>query len=76
MDASEPGTGNWLKYVRSCSMLQQRNLRAVQRKDEIFYTATKDISVGQELLLFNDDAVVPETQGDNQILYLFNRTAY
>lgn len=63
VDASEPGTGNWLKYVRSCSELQQRNVRAIQNKDEIFYTASKDIDVSQELLLFNDDAVVPEIQG-------------
>lgn len=63
VDASEPGSGNWLKYVRSCSELSQRNLKAVQSKDKIYYWATKDIEVQQELLLFNDDAVMPETEG-------------
>ncbi|XP_067951190.1 histone-lysine N-methyltransferase MECOM-like [Watersipora subatra] len=62
VDASEPGSGNWLKYVRSCSTLPQRNVMAVQCNDEIFYKATVNIDIGCELLLFNDDAVVPESQ--------------
>ena len=63
VDASETGSGNWLKYVRSCSAVSQRNVMAVQCKEEIYYKATEDIAVGKELLLFNDDAVIPENEG-------------
>lgn len=60
VDASDPGSGNWLKYVRSCSDELLRNVMAVQRDDRIYYKATRDIEVGSELLLYNDDAVLPE----------------
>ena len=63
VDASEPGTGNWLKYVRSCSSVSKRNLMVIQRCDEIYYKTTRDIKVGEELLLHNDDTVVHESEG-------------
>ena len=34
-DASEPGTGNWMKYVRSSEDVQQRNVMAVQVDEQV-----------------------------------------
>ena len=69
VDASEPGTGNWLKYVRSCSSLSKRNIMAVQSCEEIYYKAKRDIKVGEELLLHNDDAVIPESEQGKYYIY-------
>lgn len=49
--------------------MSQRNVMAVQIADEIYYKATEEISVGEELLLFNDDSVVLE--GDGKLCSLF-----
>ena len=35
VDSSEPGTGNWMKYVRSASDPNQQNLMAVQVHDQV-----------------------------------------
>ena len=35
VDASETGTGNWLKYVRSTAESGQQNLMAVQVQDKV-----------------------------------------
>lgn len=65
IDASDPGSGNWLKYVRSCSDDRQRNVRAIQgRDDRIYYMATRDVDVGRELLLYNDEPVTVAAQGE------------
>ena len=34
-DASEPGTGNWMKYVRSSELIHQRNVMAVQVDEQV-----------------------------------------
>jgi len=38
IDASEPGTGNWLKYVRSSGKESEKNIMAVQVKDQVGIT--------------------------------------
>ncbi len=35
VDSSEPGTGNWMKYIRSASDPNQQNLMAVQVHDQV-----------------------------------------
>ena len=35
IDASEPGSGNWLKYVRSSQDPLQQNVMAVQVQDQV-----------------------------------------
>jgi hypothetical protein len=35
VDAHEPGSGNWLKYVRSTQERQQQNVMAVQVEDQV-----------------------------------------
>ena len=36
LDASEPGTGNWLKYVRSSDLIPHRNVMAVQVEEQVY----------------------------------------
>ena len=35
LDAGQRGTGNWMKFVRSSSEESQRNLMALQVKDQV-----------------------------------------
>lgn len=49
IDASEPGTGNWLKYVRSTSDPRQQNVMALQADDQVRHsTQVRDLGVGCE----------------------------
>ncbi|XP_013393556.1 PR domain zinc finger protein 16 isoform X2 [Lingula anatina] len=65
VDASDPGTGNWMKYVRSALSRQEQNLMAVQADDQVYYKAIKDISPGEEMLLYARDAVYAENEVDS-----------
>ena len=35
IDASEKGSGNWMKYIRNCSRSENQNLMAVQIEEEV-----------------------------------------
>jgi hypothetical protein len=35
IDASETGTGNWMKYIRSCTRSENQNLMAVQIEEDV-----------------------------------------
>lgn len=35
LDASQRGTGNWMKFIRSSSQQDDRNLMAMQVKDQV-----------------------------------------
>ncbi|XP_064642215.1 histone-lysine N-methyltransferase MECOM-like isoform X2 [Lineus longissimus] len=62
VDAREPGSGNWLKYVRGTQERQQQNMMAVQVEDQVYYKALKDIAPGDEMLLYAKDAVYLENE--------------
>ncbi|XP_061162416.1 histone-lysine N-methyltransferase MECOM-like isoform X2 [Saccostrea echinata] len=57
IDASETGTGNWMKYIRSSTRSESQNLMAVQTEEEIYYKSMRDILPGEEMLLYPSDPV-------------------
>ncbi|KAL8624326.1 hypothetical protein ACOMHN_044757 [Nucella lapillus] len=68
-DASEPGTGNWMKYVRSSEDSSQRNVMAVQVDEQVFYKAVRDIRPGEEMLLYARDALYPEIELETMAMH-------
>nr|KAG5698934.1 hypothetical protein BaRGS_024855 [Batillaria attramentaria] len=62
LDASEPGSGNWMKYVRSTEQVLERNMMAVQVDEQVFYKSVRDIEPGEEMLLYARDALYPEME--------------
>ncbi|XP_070560845.1 LOW QUALITY PROTEIN: histone-lysine N-methyltransferase MECOM-like [Ptychodera flava] len=56
IDASEPGTGNWMKYVRSAPVLEEQNMIAVQINEQVHYKVIKPIQPGEELMVIKDAA--------------------
>ncbi|XP_014665325.1 PREDICTED: PR domain zinc finger protein 16-like isoform X2 [Priapulus caudatus] len=65
IDATEPGTGNWMKFVRSAKAVEEQNVMAVQVESQVYYKAIKDIEAGEEMLLYERDAVYPESELEN-----------
>ncbi|XP_072442350.1 histone-lysine N-methyltransferase PRDM16 isoform X5 [Chiloscyllium punctatum] len=60
IDASQAGSGNWLKYIRSARSYNQQNLIACQINDQIYYKVIKEVKSGDELLVFMKDGVYPD----------------
>ncbi|XP_022090222.1 PR domain zinc finger protein 2-like isoform X2 [Acanthaster planci] len=50
IDAADPNTGNWMRYVKSARYFEEQNILASQEKKNIFYKAMRDIPSGKELL--------------------------
>ncbi|XP_061569791.1 PR domain zinc finger protein 14 [Cololabis saira] len=48
-------SGNWMSLVKCARFPEEQNLVAVQVQNQIFYEACKDISPGQELLVWYGD---------------------
>eukprot|EP00057_Strongylocentrotus_purpuratus_P005201 XP_003730421.1 PREDICTED: PR domain zinc finger protein 16 [Strongylocentrotus purpuratus] len=63
VDASEPGTGNWMKYVRSAPKLENQNMVPVQVDGKVYYKAIHNIGTGEELLVLKD-AAFPDQEGN------------
>ncbi|XP_071506360.1 histone-lysine N-methyltransferase MECOM-like [Diadema antillarum] len=63
IDASEPGSGNWMKYVRSAPKLENQNMVPVQVDGKVFYKAIHNIGAGEELLVLKD-AAFPDQDGN------------
>ncbi|XP_022340619.2 histone-lysine N-methyltransferase MECOM-like isoform X2 [Crassostrea virginica] len=57
IDASEKGSGNWMKYIRNCSRSENQNLMAVQIEEEIYYKSMRDLLPGEEMLVYPSDTV-------------------
>ena len=52
VDGRDAFQSNWLRYVKCCRSPADQNIRAVQYDGNIYYMATKQIEVGDELLAF------------------------
>lgn len=52
VDGRDAFQSNWLRYVNCCQSLSDQNIRAVQYDGNIYYMATKQIEIGDELLAF------------------------
>jgi len=52
VDGRDAFQSNWLRYVNCSSSVGDQNIRAVQYDGNIYYMATKQIEIGDELLTF------------------------
>ncbi|XP_048759558.1 histone-lysine N-methyltransferase MECOM-like isoform X2 [Ostrea edulis] len=46
-----------MKYIRSCTRLENQNLMAVQIEEDIYYKSMRDILPGEEMLLYPSDPI-------------------
>ncbi|XP_028849162.1 histone-lysine N-methyltransferase PRDM16 isoform X3 [Denticeps clupeoides] len=61
IDSGLEGSGSWLKYVRTAPSYEDQNLTVCHlNEDQIYYKAIRDIEVGEELLVYMKDGVLPE----------------
>ena len=52
VDGRDAFQSNWLRYVNCSRSTADQNIRAVQYDGNIYYMATKQIEIGDELLAF------------------------
>ena len=52
VDGRDAFQSNWLRYVNCSKSIGDQNIRAVQYDGNIYYMATKQIEIGDELLTF------------------------
>lgn len=55
IDGRDAFQSNWLRYVNCSSSTSEQNIRVVQYDGNIYYMATKEIEIGQELLAFHGE---------------------
>lgn len=55
IDGRDAFQSNWLRCVNSSSSVSEQNIRVVQYDGNIYYMATKQIEIGQELLAFHGE---------------------
>ncbi|XP_031553494.1 putative histone-lysine N-methyltransferase PRDM6 isoform X2 [Actinia tenebrosa] len=55
LDASDENTSSWMRFIRCARHRDEQNLYAFQYCGNIYYRAFRNISVGQELLVWYDD---------------------
>lgn len=52
VDGRDAFQSNWLRYVNCARIITEQNIRAVQYDGNIYYMATRQIEIGDELLTF------------------------
>ena len=55
IDASDPKLGNWMNFIQCARSSCEQNLKMVQYNASIYYIVTRDIAVGDELLVWYDE---------------------
>ena len=55
LDASDENTSSWMRFIRCARHRDEQNLYAFQYCGNIYYRAFRNISIGQELLVWYDD---------------------
>ncbi|KAK3729595.1 hypothetical protein QZH41_016162 [Actinostola sp. cb2023] len=55
LDASDENTSSWMRFIRCARHRDEQNLYAFQYCGNIYYRAFRNISVGEELLVWYDD---------------------
>ncbi|KAK0091934.1 hypothetical protein PV326_002495 [Microctonus aethiopoides] len=80
LDYSDETTSNWMCFIQPASNAKEQNLICYQMKDDIFYTAMRTISAGEQLRvwyapyyaikmkmpLYNNDSISDETIYKNE----------
>ena len=51
----DPDGSNWLRYVRTAPVREQRNLAPIVRHGELYFVTVAEITEGEELLYCLDD---------------------
>lgn len=56
VDASDPQLSNynWMNFIQCARNSDEQNLKLLQTSGNIYFVATRDIEVGQELLVWYD----------------------
>ncbi|CAM4829194.1 unnamed protein product [Rotaria magnacalcarata] len=55
IDASDPKSSNWLRFINCPNNFTQRNLMSLVYHGDIFYLSIRNIEVGEELLVYYGD---------------------
>ena len=55
VDASDPKYGNWMNFIQCARSRLEQNLKALQHDDYLYFEATRDITAGEELLVWYDE---------------------
>lgn len=55
IDARDPKYGNWMNFIQPARHSMEQNLRVVQYGNNLYFVATADIRVGDELLVWYDE---------------------
>lgn len=58
INTEDNSTSNWIRYIRPAASRELRNVMAITKADteQIFMITTRDLSPGEELLYWQDDA--------------------
>jgi hypothetical protein len=57
VDASDPklSNHNWMNFIQCARNSNEQNLKLTQIDDNLYFVATRDISIGEELLVWYDE---------------------
>ena len=57
VDASDPKISNynWMNYIQCARNSTEQNLKLTQINESLYFVATRDISIGEELLVWYDE---------------------
>lgn len=55
IDASDPKYGNWMNFIQCARNQHEQNLKALQYNGCLYFEGVRDITVGEELLVWYDD---------------------
>lgn len=55
IDASDPKYGNWMNFIQCARSKAEQNLKALQYNGCLYFEATRNVAVGEELLVWYDE---------------------
>ena len=55
IDGRDPGHSSWMRFIQCARSKDEQNLCVFQYRDDVYYRSFKDITVGEELLVWYDD---------------------
>lgn len=55
IDASDPKYGNWMNFIQCARNQQEQNLKALQYSGCLYFESVRDVTVGEELLVWYDE---------------------
>ena len=55
IDGSDEDSSSWMRFIQCARSKDEQNLFAFQYKSNVYYRSFKDITVGEELLVWYDE---------------------